>query len=86
MRAVPNRIEGGQHGTGRKKVSDLIARPAYRECPLLSEDSIDCRLVNDNYSGRSVRYQSCAEYAAVNAICRDTHEPVGDVAQMQRRA
>ena len=30
----------------------------------------------DNYSCRSVRYQSCAEYAAVNATCRDTQEPV----------
>ena len=40
----------------------------------------------DNYSRRSVRYQSCAEYAAVNATCRGTHEPAGDVAQMQRRA
>ena len=30
----------------------------------------------DNYSYRSVMYQSGAEHAAVNAICRDTHEPV----------
>ena len=30
----------------------------------------------DNYSCRSVRYQSCAEYAAVNATCRGTQEPV----------
>ena len=30
----------------------------------------------DNYSCRSVRYQSCAEYAAVNATCRGTREPM----------
>ena len=30
----------------------------------------------DNCSCRSMRYQSCAEYAAVNATCRGTHEPV----------
>ena len=29
----------------------------------------------DNYSCRSVRYQSGAEHAAVNAICRGTREP-----------
>ena len=28
----------------------------------------------DNYSCRSVRYQSGAEYAAVDAVCRDTRE------------
>ena len=32
--------------------------------------------MRDNYSCRSVRYQSGAECAAVNAVCRGTHEPV----------
>ena len=34
------------------------------------------RSARDNYSCRSVMHQSGAEYAAVDAACRGTHEPV----------